>query len=60
VALPKSVTPARIASNFTGALAGAEKLDAADIEHLDGLAAGGKQKRSAVPAIATYGCVRVY
>ncbi|KAF8196064.1 NADP-dependent oxidoreductase domain-containing protein [Pholiota molesta] len=49
VALPKSVTPARIASNFTGALAGAEKLNAADIEQLDGLAAGGKQKRFITP-----------
>ena len=45
--LPKSVTPARIASNFTGALAAADKLssDVADLQTLDGLAAGGKQKR---------------
>lgn len=46
VVLPKSVTPSRVAANFTGALAAAEKLDAADIGSLDGLAAGGKQKRS--------------
>ncbi|KJA17611.1 hypothetical protein HYPSUDRAFT_170377 [Hypholoma sublateritium FD-334 SS-4] len=49
VVLPKSVTPARIASNFTGALAGAEKLDTLDIEKLDGLAANGKQKRFITP-----------
>jgi len=49
VALPKSVTPARIASNFAGALAGAEKLDAADLEQLDGRAASGKQKRFITP-----------
>ncbi|PPQ74919.1 hypothetical protein CVT26_011355 [Gymnopilus dilepis] len=49
VALPKSVTPARIASNFTGAIAAAEKLDAADLEKLDGLAAAGKQKRFITP-----------
>ncbi|CAA7261142.1 unnamed protein product [Cyclocybe aegerita] len=49
VALPKSVTPARISSNFTGALAAAEKLEAVDIEHLDGLAAAGKQKRFITP-----------
>jgi len=50
VVLPKSVTPARIATNFTGAIAAAAKLEAADIEQLDGLAAGGKQKRCAFPA----------
>lgn len=49
VVLPKSVTPTRIASNFIGALAGAEKLDTLDIEKLDGLAANGKQKRLAIP-----------
>jgi len=43
--LPKSVTPARIETNFTGALSAAAKLDAADIKELDGLAAAGKQKR---------------
>ncbi|KAF8960533.1 NADP-dependent oxidoreductase domain-containing protein [Flammula alnicola] len=52
VVLPKSVTPARIARNFTGALAAAEKLDAADIDKLDGRAASGKQKRSVVPAFS--------
>lgn len=45
VVLPKSVTPARIASNLTGALTASKKLDKADIEQLDGLAAAGKQKR---------------
>ena len=45
--LPKSVTPTRVASNYTGSIAALEKLDASDIETLDGLAAGGKQKRSA-------------
>ncbi|KAF8069235.1 NADP-dependent oxidoreductase domain-containing protein [Lyophyllum atratum] len=49
VVLPKSVTPSRIASNLTGALAAAEKLEAADIAELDGLAAGGKQKRFIMP-----------
>ena len=47
VVLPKSVTPTRVASNYTGSIAALEKLDASDIETLDGLAAGGKQKRSA-------------
>ena len=47
IVLPKSVTPARITSNFTGALAASIKLrlDVTDLETLDGLAAGGKQKR---------------
>ena len=47
VVLPKSVTPARITSNFTGALAAANKLrfDITDLQMLDGLAASGKQKR---------------
>lgn len=49
VVLPKSVTPARIAANFTGAIAAAAKLEAADIEQLDGLAADGKQKRFVTP-----------
>jgi hypothetical protein len=47
VVLPKSVTPPRVASNYTGSIAALEKLDASDIKTLDGLAAGGKQKRSA-------------
>lgn len=50
VVLPKSVTPARIATNFTGAIAAAAKLEPADIEQLDGLAAGGKQRRYIFPA----------
>ncbi|KAF8964918.1 NADP-dependent oxidoreductase domain-containing protein [Flammula alnicola] len=54
VVLPKSVTPARISSNFTGALAAAEKLDAADVEKLDGRAASGKQKRFITPPWCTY------
>ncbi|KAH9836297.1 Aldo/keto reductase [Rhodofomes roseus] len=49
VTLPKSVTPARIASNYTGALAAASKLTKEDIEKLDGVAAAGKQKRLITP-----------
>lgn len=49
VVLPKSVTPARVASNYTGTIAALEKLDASDIKTLDGLAAGGKQKRFITP-----------
>jgi len=47
VVLPKSVNPARITSNFTGAVAAANKLrfEDADLQTLDGLAASGKQKR---------------
>jgi glycerol 2-dehydrogenase (NADP+) len=45
VVLPKSVTPSRISSNFAGAPTALSKLDAADIAKLDGVAAGGKQKR---------------
>lgn len=59
--LPKSVTPARIASNYLGPLEAAEKLKAhpEDIAKLDGLAASGKQHRSAkrffFPLIESYG-----
>lgn len=49
VILPKSVTPARIVSNYTGALAAAKKFTKEDIEQLDGVAAGGKQKRLIMP-----------
>lgn len=49
VVVPKSVTPSRIASNLTGPLAAAQQLDSADIAELDGLAAGGKQKRFITP-----------
>ncbi|KAF8997112.1 NADP-dependent oxidoreductase domain-containing protein [Cyathus striatus] len=49
VVLPKSVTPARIASNLTGAVAASKKLDSDDIKKLDGLAAEGKQKRFITP-----------
>ncbi|KAF5390756.1 hypothetical protein D9757_004446 [Collybiopsis confluens] len=49
VALPKSVTPSRIASNLTGTVAAVGKLDKEDITQLDGLAAGGKQKRFIMP-----------
>ena len=47
VVLPKSVTPARIASNFHGALEAGAKLKANpdDLAKLDGLAAAGKQLR---------------
>lgn len=41
----KSVSPTRIASNLSGAHIAAQKLDKGDISMLDGLAAGGKQKR---------------
>ncbi|KIL59376.1 hypothetical protein M378DRAFT_187992 [Amanita muscaria Koide BX008] len=49
VILPKSVSTTRIASNFKGALAAAEKLDESELERLDGLAASGKQKRFITP-----------
>ncbi|PPQ69216.1 hypothetical protein CVT24_000013 [Panaeolus cyanescens] len=49
VVLPKSVTPARIASNFNGAIKAATTLRSADIEKLDALAAGGKQRRFITP-----------
>ena len=47
VALPKSVTPSRIASNLAGTLTAVGKLDKEDIAEIDGLAASGKQKRYA-------------
>ncbi|KAF7984607.1 hypothetical protein HWV62_12809 [Athelia sp. TMB] len=50
VILPKSVTPARIASNYSGAATAAKKLTKEDIQTLDGVAAGGKQKRLIMPA----------
>jgi len=49
VILPKSVTPARIMSNLKGAITAAQKMDEADIEKLDRVAAGGKQKRINMP-----------
>lgn len=49
VVLPKSVTPARIASNYIGAVTAAKKLTKEDVETLDGVAAGGKQKRLIMP-----------
>lgn len=45
IVLPKSVTPARIHSNLVDTLKVLPKLDSADIERLDGVAASGKQKR---------------
>ncbi|OSX61097.1 hypothetical protein POSPLADRAFT_1047366 [Postia placenta MAD-698-R-SB12] len=49
VTLPKSVTPTRIASNYTGALSAASKLSKEDVEKLDGVATSGKQKRLITP-----------
>ncbi|KAH7887194.1 NADP-dependent oxidoreductase domain-containing protein [Phlebopus sp. FC_14] len=49
VVLPKSVTPARIESNFVGANAAYAKLTSEDIAKLDDVAAGGKQKRLIMP-----------
>lgn len=48
VVLPKSVNPERISSNIKYA-----KLDAADVEKIDGMAAGGKQKRLIRPPWGT-------
>jgi glycerol 2-dehydrogenase (NADP+) len=45
VILPKSVTDTRIASNLSGSLTAARKLDEDDIATLDKVAASGKQKR---------------
>ena len=47
VVLAKSVTPARIKANIEGPLLAAKKLTPEDIETLDGVAASGKQLRSA-------------
>jgi hypothetical protein len=44
VALPKSVRPERIASNYEGGIAASQKLDPTDIEELDDIATL-KQKR---------------
>ncbi|KAG5715190.1 Protein GCY [Termitomyces sp. T112] len=49
IVIPKSVTPSRIASNLNGSLTAVNKLEAADIAELDGLAAAGKQKRFITP-----------
>lgn len=49
VVLPKSVTPARISSNLHGALSALKKLTKEDIEELDQVAPGGKQKRLIMP-----------
>ncbi|OJA14485.1 hypothetical protein AZE42_06064 [Rhizopogon vesiculosus] len=47
--LPKSVTPSRIESNLTGAMEAYNALTPEDIKVLDGVAAGGKQKRFIMP-----------
>lgn len=49
IVLPKSVTPSRIESNLTGALEAHNVLTPEDIKILDGVAAGGKQKRFIMP-----------
>jgi glycerol 2-dehydrogenase (NADP+) len=49
IVLPKSVTPSRIESNLTGALEAHSVLTPEDIKILDGVAAGGKQKRFIMP-----------
>ena len=49
VVLPKSVTPARISANLTHALGALSKLTDEDVKVLDGIAAGGKQKRFVTP-----------
>ncbi|CAL1698939.1 unnamed protein product [Somion occarium] len=46
VALPKSVTTARIMANYKGAIAAAQKLTEEDIKVLDGVAPGGRQGRN--------------
>ncbi|KZV85924.1 Aldo/keto reductase [Exidia glandulosa HHB12029] len=47
VALPKSVTPARITQNLEGPIK--VKLDEEDVKKLDALAPGGKQRRFIAP-----------
>ena len=47
--LPKSVTPARILSNLNGGVEAAARLTKEDIDRLDNLAPGGKQKRFIMP-----------
>lgn len=49
VVLPKSVTPARITANLSGAVRAFETLTKVDVERLDALAAAGKQKRFVHP-----------
>ncbi|KAF8531085.1 NADP-dependent oxidoreductase domain-containing protein [Gautieria morchelliformis] len=49
VTLPKSVTPSRIASNLLGPVEFGKRVDKADLEILDSVAANGKQQRFIVP-----------
>ncbi|KAJ7064645.1 Aldo/keto reductase [Mycena amicta] len=49
IALPKSITPARIKSNATGPIDALAKLTKEDVQKLDELAAAGKQKRFIMP-----------
>ncbi|KIJ32167.1 hypothetical protein M422DRAFT_234290 [Sphaerobolus stellatus SS14] len=49
VTLPKSVTPERIQANLDGSVEFAKKVEPADIERLDGVAASGKQHRFIMP-----------
>ena len=49
VVIPKSVTSQRITSNLHGSLLAFSKLEPADMESLDGVAAGGMQTRYIKP-----------
>jgi glycerol 2-dehydrogenase (NADP+) len=54
VVLPKSVTSSRIESNLTGTIEAYNILTPEDIKVLDGVAAGGKQKRFIMPPWGEY------
>ena len=50
VVIPKSITPSHIDANLNGFVNALGKVDKFDIEKLDAVAAGGKQKRFIMPA----------